>query len=128
MRILPVARRRLRRGGIANIQIVHAGAVKGKSLKPADFVTIPILPVHAATLGEVAEEVADLDQLKPEEIWAAPAEWCPNPAKTVSLRVKGNSMSPLILDGYIIAVDTSDISHDKLVGQIVVAWNAEEKR
>jgi phage repressor protein C with HTH and peptisase S24 domain len=37
-------------------------------------------------------------------------------------------MSPLILDGYIIAVDTSDISHDKLVGQIVVAWNAEEKR
>jgi transcriptional regulator with XRE-family HTH domain len=32
MRILPVARRRLRRGGIANIQIVHAGTVKMKSL------------------------------------------------------------------------------------------------
>ena len=123
MRILPVASRRLRPGGIANIQIVHAGAVK-----TADFVAIPVLPVHAASLGEVAEEVADLDQLKPEAIWAAPAEWCPNPAKTVSLRVKGNSMSPLILDGYIIAVDTFDISRDKLLGQIVVAWNAEDKR
>ena len=37
-------------------------------------------------------------------------------------------MSPLILDGYIIAVDTSDVSRDDLVGQIVVARNTEEKR
>jgi len=42
------------------------------------------------------------------------------------LRVKGNSMSPLILDGYIIAVDTIEIHHDKLVGQIVVAWNVDK--
>ena len=34
-------------------------------------------------------------------------------------------MSPSILDGYIIAVDTADVSHDSLVGKIVVAWNAE---
>ena len=37
-------------------------------------------------------------------------------------------MSPLILDGYIIAVDTSNTSRDDLVGQIVVARNTEEKR
>jgi phage repressor protein C with HTH and peptisase S24 domain len=37
-------------------------------------------------------------------------------------------MSPLILDGYIIAVDTSDVSRDDLIGQIVVARNTEEKR
>lgn len=37
-------------------------------------------------------------------------------------------MSPLILDGYLIAVDTSDVSRDELVGQIVVARNAKEKR
>ena len=30
-------------------------------------------------------------------------------------------MSPFILDGYIIAVDTSEVRHDKLIGQIVVA-------
>ena len=35
-------------------------------------------------------------------------------------------MSPLILDGYIIAIDTRDVDHDKLVGQIVVAWNVEK--
>ena len=37
-------------------------------------------------------------------------------------------MSPVFLDGYIIAVDTSDISRDKLIGRIVVAWNRETKR
>ncbi|HXA77150.1 MAG TPA: S24 family peptidase [Candidatus Acidoferrales bacterium] len=107
------------------MQVVHAGALV---VKPATFVAIPILPVRAATPGAVGDEVSDLDQLKPEAIWAAPAEWCPNPASAISLRVAGNSMSPLILDGYFIAVDTSDISRDDLVGQIVVARNTEEKR
>jgi Helix-turn-helix len=51
MRILPAARRRLRQGGIADVQVVHAGAVKVKSLKPTNFVAIPVLPVHAATPG-----------------------------------------------------------------------------
>ena len=40
---------------------------------------------------------------------AAPIDWCPNPNSTICLRVKGNSMSPLILDGYLIAVDTLDV-------------------
>ena len=126
MRVLPTASRRLRQGRIGTVQVVHAGTVS--SLKPESFVAIPILPVHAATPGERAEEVSDLDQLKPQALWAAPAGWCPNPARTISLRVKGNSMSPLILDGYIIAVDTSDVSRDRLIGQIVVAWNTEDKR
>ena|ERR1700722_20157241 len=126
MRVLPTASRRLREGRIASVQVVHAGAVG--SLKPARFVAIPILPVRAATPGADGDEVSDLDQLKPEAIWAAPMEWCPNPASTISLRVVGNSMSPLILDGYIIAVDTSEVSRDDLVGQIVVALNVEDKR
>ena len=125
MRVLPTASRRLRQGRIASVQVVHAGQTS--PLKRASFVAIPVLPVHAATPGENAEEVADLDQLRPEALWAAPVEWCPNPARTISLRVKGNSMSPLILDGYIIAVDTSDVSRDRLLGQIVVAWSSEKK-
>jgi transcriptional regulator with XRE-family HTH domain len=126
MRVLPTASRRLRQARIATVQVVHAGAVE--SLKPARFVGIPILPVRAAVPGAAGDDVSDLDQLKPEAIWAAPAEWCPNPAATISLRVVGNSMSPLILDGYIIAVDTSEFSRDDLVGQIVVARNTEEHR
>lgn len=125
MRVLPAASRRLRQGRIATVQVVHAGT---GAAKPATFVAIPILPIRAATPGVTGDEVPDLDQLKPEAIWAAPAEWCPHPASTISLRVVGNSMSPLILDGYLIAVDTSDVSRDNLVGQIVVARNAKEKR
>lgn len=34
-------------------------------------------------------------------------------------------MSPLILDGYIIAVDTSEVNHNALVGHIVVARHME---
>jgi DNA-binding XRE family transcriptional regulator len=128
MRVLPAAGRRMRKGRIANVQIVHAGTGRTTSLKPEHFVAIPVLPVQVATPGEDAEEVADFDQLKPEAMWAAPAEWCPNPTRTISFRVKGNSMSPLILDGYIIAVDTSEVSRDDLRGQVVVAWNTEEKR
>lgn len=128
LRVLPASRSRWRQGKIANVQVVHAGAERASSIKPTDFVAIPLLPVHAATANEDTDEVSDLDLLPPEAIWAAPAEWCPNPSQTISLRVKGDSMSPLILDGYIIAVDTSDISHDKLIGQIVVAWNRETKR
>ena len=37
-------------------------------------------------------------------------------------------MSPLILDGYIIAVDMADVPREELLGQIVVAWNEPEKR
>lgn len=126
MRVLPAARRRLRQGRIASVQVVHAGA--GSSPEPSSFVAIPVLPVRAATPGADGDEVSDLDQLKPEALWAAPVEWCPNPASTISLRVTGNSMSPLILDGYLIAVDTSDVARDLLVGQIVVAWNTKQKR
>ena len=128
LRVLPTAGRRLRQGRIANVQVVHAGATSKTPPDPSAFVAIPILPARAATPGAEADPVADLDQLSPESMWAAPAAWCPNPAATVSLRVIGNSMSPLILDGYIIAVDTSDVSRDDLVGQIVVAWNAEKKQ
>ena len=37
-------------------------------------------------------------------------------------------MSPLILDGCLIAVDTSETAHEKMLGQIVVAWIRDEKR
>jgi transcriptional regulator with XRE-family HTH domain len=57
MRVLPSANRRLRQGRIATVQVVHAGAVG--SLKPAEFVAIPILPVRVATPGAEGDEVSD---------------------------------------------------------------------
>ena len=126
MQVLPKAGRRLRENRIPTVQIVHAGAERTVPSQKEAFVAIPLLPIRAATPGEEGDKVADLDQLKPEAMLAAPLNWCPNPASTISLLVKGNSMSPLILDGYIVAVDTSHSSHDDLVGKIVVAWNREK--
>ena len=122
MRVLPAARQRLQEDRLPILRIVHAGGRK-KSPTTADFVAVPLLPVHAGTPDEAGDRIVDLEQVQPEATLAAPVEWCPNPKSTICLRVKGNSMSPLILDGYIIAVDTLDVRHDKLVGQIVVAWN-----
>jgi phage repressor protein C with HTH and peptisase S24 domain/DNA-binding XRE family transcriptional regulator len=124
IRVLPKVRRRFLDDRSTRLQVVHAGA-KRKSQNEA-FVAIPLLPVWAATPGQQGDRVSDLDQLKPEAMVAAPADWCPHPSSTISLRVKGNSMSPLILDGYIVAVDTSSDAVDDLVGQIVVASNTEK--
>jgi phage repressor protein C with HTH and peptisase S24 domain len=126
IRVLPKARRRFLDDRSTDLQVVHAGARKDRSPENEAFVAIPLLPVSAATPGHRGDKVSDLDQLKPEAMLAAPTEWCPNPSSTISLRVRGNSMSPLILDGYIIAVDTSSDVVDDLLGQIVVASNIEK--
>jgi SOS-response transcriptional repressor LexA len=39
------------------------------------------------------------------------------------LNVKGDSMRPVICDGYIVAVDSSQTDISKLNGKIVIAWN-----
>jgi SOS-response transcriptional repressor LexA len=124
MRVLPAANQRLQEDRLPKLRLAHAGGKK-KSSNTADFVAVPLLPVHAGAPGEAGDMVADLEQVRPEATLAAPVEWCPNPQSTICLRVKGNSMSPLILDGYIIAVDTLDVHHDRLVGHIVVAWNEQ---
>jgi phage repressor protein C with HTH and peptisase S24 domain len=105
--------------------VVNAGTQKRQTLGQVDLVAIPLLPVHAGTPGAQGD-TSDLTDIPPESVLAAPQDWCPNPNSTVCLRVKGNSMSPLILDGYIIAVDTSATENDHLVGQIVVAWHREK--
>jgi SOS-response transcriptional repressor LexA len=56
---------------------------------------------------------------------AAPRDWCPNPATTSCLRVRGNSMAPLIEDGYIVAVDSSQNGQIQLNGKIVIAWHKD---
>ena len=111
---------------MASVLVVHADDNTPKALlKQADFVGIPLLPVYAGSPEEQGDKDVDLEQVRPETILASPRDWCPHPHSTICLRVRGNSMSPLILDGYIIAVDTADVGHDSLVGKIVVAWSAE---
>jgi SOS-response transcriptional repressor LexA len=124
-RVLPETHRRFASSRIPDVHLVQAGGKKKQSLTQANLVAVPLLPVHAGAPGSRGDNI-DLAEIPPESVLAAPRSWCPNPASTMCLRVKGDSMSPLILDGYIIAVDTSDTESSNLVGQIVVATHKEK--
>ena len=56
----------------------------------------------------------------------APVEWCPNPGYTSLLRVRGHSMEPLIHDGDIAAVDSSQTDRAQLDGKVVIVTSEEK--
>jgi SOS-response transcriptional repressor LexA len=125
MRVLPAVRSRLRKDRIPSLQVVRAGAHRALE-RAHNLIAIPVLPVVAATHGGKGDSADILDQVRPESMLAAPSDWCPNPAHTSCLRVHGRSMMPLIHDGYIIVIDTSQTNRLKLYGQIVVAAHKEQ--
>jgi peptidase S24-like protein len=104
-RVLPAAPPRPNTTRLSpKLKIIHAGASQ-RLTKERQLVVVPLLPVQAGTHATKGDGVPRLDQVPPETMLAAPSEWCPNPAFTSCLRVKGNSMAPSIQDDYIIAVD-----------------------
>ena len=107
-----------------NFQIASAGA--GAISKLPKLVPIPLIKAVAGSHGETGDIVPTLRNIPVESIIAAPKEWCPNPSATTCVRVKGNSMNPLIYDGYLLVVDTSQTDRSKLNGKIVIAWNKEK--
>jgi SOS-response transcriptional repressor LexA len=124
MRVLPKLRSRLRNPKWHQFQIVQAGGA-GKKAPRSQLVAIPLLKVVAGTPGERGDNVPDLHEALVESMIAAPKEWCPNPATTNCVRVRGNSMNPLVYDGYILAVDSSQNDRAKLDGNIVIAWHRD---
>lgn len=76
--------------------------------------------------GQVPLRDASLLSGPVENMIAAPKSWCPNPTTTSCLRVRGNSMAPIIQDGYVIAVDYSQNDLTLLKGKIVIAWNRDK--
>lgn len=115
----------LRETSFPDFEIVVAGGGKKltKNKAKTKLVAVPVLDVHAGAHGEKGDQVLDLNRADVAEMIAAPLLWCPNPAATSCLRVRGSSMSPLVYDGDIVAVDCSAIDMSKLSGKIVVAWN-----
>jgi SOS-response transcriptional repressor LexA len=127
IRALPIDKRLFPKSTFPDFDIVVAGSGNKKRSKvKTQLVAIPLLSVHAGTFGERGDNTMDLDKAPVEDMIAAPASWCPNPASTSCLRVKGMSMSPLIHDGDILAVDYSSANHAELDGKIVVAWNKDK--
>jgi phage repressor protein C with HTH and peptisase S24 domain len=112
-----------------DFEIVRAGSgVKRNRPRGApklQMVAVPLLDVQAGTIGQTGGQFADFDSDMAEEMIATPAFWCPNPVHTNCLRVKGTSMSPLINDGDIVAVDGSQTTPEELNSKIVVAWHRE---
>jgi SOS-response transcriptional repressor LexA len=127
--MLPGTRAMARMTSSTDFEIVHAGSgVKRKRPKGAtkvQLVAVPLLDVQAGTIGQEGGQFADFDTAGADEVIAAPAFWCPNPVQTNCLRVKGTSMSPLINDGDIVAVDGSQTDPADLNRKIVVAWHRE---
>lgn len=117
----------LYRARFPEFDVVVAGSGKRKvdSSKKLKLVAIPLLPVHAGTRGQAGDQHPNLDQVSAEEMIAPPSAWCPNPAETSCLVVKGSSMSPTIEDGDVVAVDYSQTDPTNLSGKIVVAWHRE---
>ena len=112
-----------------DFEIVRAGGgvkrSRPKGSPKHQMVAVPLLGVQAGTIGQSGGQFADLDTALAEEMLAAPAFWCPNPAQTTCLRVSGTSMSPLIYDGDVVAVDASQTNPKELNRKIVVAWHRE---
>ncbi len=124
LRVLPKLRNRFQQPNLNSFKIVHAGS-SGKMPETPQLVAIPLLKIVAATDGEKGDNMPILHEAPIESIMAAPREGCPNPTATYSLRVRGNSMNPLIYADYILVVDSSQTNRAQLNGKIVIAWHKD---
>jgi len=127
LRVVPRLQERLRQAQIPRLEIASAGGgTRARAEKKLQLVAIPLLKTVAASHGEKGDDHVQLQDAPVEGMIAAPKEWCPNPSMTSCLRVRGNSMSPLIHDGYILVVDFSQSSISSLHGKIVIASHKDK--
>jgi SOS-response transcriptional repressor LexA len=124
MRVVPELRTQFSRTDPIDFQIANATS-DGKKLSAPQLVAIPLLKIAVASHGGRGDSSTLLHDAPIESMIAAPKEWCPNPSSTTCVRVRGNSMMPLINDGYILAVDSSQTNLSELSGKVVIAWNKE---
>ncbi len=122
--VAPMLRQRVENARFQNLEIVTAGTGGRKQAGgKMQLVAIPLLGIVAASHGEQGGNPSSILSGPVQSMIAAPKDWCPNPASTRCLQVRGKSMTPLIPDGCIVAVDSSQTNHDLLNGKIVVAWH-----
>jgi SOS-response transcriptional repressor LexA len=128
LRVMPQLQARLRKMQLPHLEMVAAGGGAKKQEKQGRLrlVAVPLLNSVAVAHGEKGDGGTLLDDAAIESMIAAPKDWCPNPATTSCLRVRGSSMSPLIHDGYILAVDSAQTEIGELNGKIVIAWHRDK--
>jgi SOS-response transcriptional repressor LexA len=127
--MFPGPRANARMSTAADFEIVHAGSgvkrARPKGAPKLQMVAVPLLDMHAGTLGQTGGRFSDFETATTVEMIGVPALWCPNPAQTNCLRVQGTSMSPLIHDGDVVVVDGAQTIPEELNRKIVVAWHRE---
>ena len=123
-RVMPHLGRRISPQPAIDFRIAHAGS-GGKKPSTPQLLAIPLLKIAVASHGGRGDNSTLLHDAPVETVIAAPKDWCPNPDSTTCLRVHGNSMMPLIYDGYILAVDSSQSDLSELNGKVVIAWHKD---
>jgi phage repressor protein C with HTH and peptisase S24 domain len=124
LHVMPELKTQFNRTDPSDLQIARAG-VGGKKLSTPQLVAIPLLAVAVASHGGKGDSTTLLHDAPVESVMAAPIDWCPNPSTTSCLRVRGNAMMPLIGDGYIVAVDSSQSDPSELNDKVVIAWHKD---
>src|SRR5260221_4593932 len=125
LRVLPATEKKTTKFMSEEFEVVAAGAGSRKQTKKVHLVAVPLLKVAAGSRTEQGDKRHILHDAPVESFLAAPTDWCPNPAFTSCLRVRGNSMAPLIQHGYVVAVDSSLIDLGSMDGKIVIAWHKD---
>ena len=102
------------------LERARAGAAAVAHHETADLVGLPLLNAVVGTHGVRGDRRSSLQTIASSKIIGAPAPWCPNPAYTSLIRVKGHSMEPLIRNNDILAVDAFQTERSELYGKIVI--------
>jgi SOS-response transcriptional repressor LexA len=126
MRVMPRAQRQFRGQNAPDFDVVLAASGKKMGAQKLQVVAVPLLDAVAGSDGAEGDDISVFQNAPVASVIAAPEDWCPNPASTSCLRVRGQSMAPTIGDAYIVAADSSQIDRSKLDTKIVIAWHKDK--
>jgi SOS-response transcriptional repressor LexA len=91
-----------------------------RSNKTAEAVLVPLLSGSAAAGNPRSISERDIDQYLP-----CPKYLLPKGGAIVAVKVSGDSMAPIVDDGYMVFVDISKREPDKLINKMVAASDAD---
>lgn len=108
------------------VEIPRATRVRGRASSNLNesstkLAAIPLLKAMVGTHSVPGDRRSSLQGVAAAATLGIPMSWCPNPAYTSLLRVKGHSMQPLIRQGDLLAVDSFQTERRELYGRIIVA-------
>src|SRR5438105_2534978 len=93
VRVLP--EKAMRNLPVPNLDYAGAGIQK-REVGREKLVAVPLRKAVAGSHGQPGDKRLNLDSIPTSRVMGAPEDWCPNPAYTSLLRVRGASMDQLL--------------------------------